>query len=84
MKKIMIHFLLVTLCSLIFVSCQDHTFREGKIFAGGSLTNRPLLLLGVLLMVIGLQVLTTGLLAEMITSKSFRSSETYSIRELLR
>ena len=52
-------------------------------FAGGSLSNRPLLLLGILLMVIGLQVLTTGLLAEMITSKSFKSSETYSVRELL-
>ncbi len=50
---------------------------------GRSLSNRPVLLLGVLLMVLGLQVLTTGLLAEMITLKSFRSSETYSIRELL-
>ena len=53
-------------------------------FGGGSLSNRPLLLLGVLLMVLGLQVLTTGLLAEMITSRSFRSSESYSVRELLR
>jgi glycosyltransferase involved in cell wall biosynthesis len=55
----------------------------GWVFQERSLSNRPVLLLGVLLMVLGLQVLTTGLLAEMITLKSFRSSETYSIRELL-
>ncbi len=48
---------------------------------GASLSNRPLLLAGVLLMVIGIQVLTTGLLGEMITFKNFRSSDSYSVKE---
>ncbi len=47
------------------------------------LTYRPLLFLGILLMVLGVQMLTTGLLAEMITFRNFRRSESYSIRELL-
>jgi glycosyltransferase involved in cell wall biosynthesis len=52
-------------------------------FGGSYLSNRPLLLLGVLLMVVGIQMLTTGLIAEMITSSGFRRTETYSIRELV-
>jgi hypothetical protein len=50
---------------------------------GDSLSNRPLLLLGVLLMLLGIQVLTTGLIGEMITYKSFRGGDSYSIREWL-
>ena len=52
-------------------------------FMGESLSNRPLLLLGSLLMMIGLQVLMTGLLAEMMTHKTFRRSDSYSVKELL-
>ena len=52
-------------------------------FRGESLSNRPLLIFGVLLMVVGLQVLTTGLLAEMTTHKTFRRSDSYSVREIL-
>ncbi len=52
-------------------------------FLGESLSNRPLLLLGSLLMLIGLQVLMTGLLAEMMTHKTFRRSDSYSVKELL-
>lgn len=52
-------------------------------FLGESLSNRPLLLLGSLLMLIGLQVLMTGLLAEMTTHRTFRRTDSYSIRELL-
>ncbi|MEZ5313422.1 MAG: hypothetical protein R2862_07065 [Thermoanaerobaculia bacterium] len=52
-------------------------------FLGESLSNRPLLLLGSLLMLIGLQVLTTGLLAEMMTHRTFRSSDSYSVKEWL-
>jgi hypothetical protein len=48
---------------------------------GEYLSNRPLLLLGVLLMVLGIQVLTTGLIGEMITFKNFRSRESYSVKE---
>ena len=50
---------------------------------GEPLSNRPLLLLGVLLMLLGIQVLTTGLIGEMITFKNFRREDTYSVRESL-
>jgi glycosyltransferase involved in cell wall biosynthesis len=50
---------------------------------GAGLANRPLLLLGVLLMVLGIQVLTTGLIAELISSVGFRRAESYSIREVV-
>ena len=50
---------------------------------GATLSNRPLLLLGVLLMLLGIQVLTTGLLGEMITFKNFRRPDSYSIKEFL-
>ena len=48
---------------------------------GESLSQRPLLLFGVLLMLLGIQVLTTGLIGEMITFKNFRGSDSYSVRE---
>jgi glycosyltransferase involved in cell wall biosynthesis len=48
---------------------------------GEFLSNRPLLLLGVLLMLLGIQVLTTGLLGEMITFKNFRRLDSYSVKE---
>lgn len=48
---------------------------------GEYLSNRPLLLLGVLLMLLGIQVLTTGLIGEMITFKNFQRSDTYSVKE---
>ncbi len=34
-------------------------------------------------MLLGLQVLTTGLLGEMITFKTFRRTDSYSVKELL-
>jgi glycosyltransferase involved in cell wall biosynthesis len=48
---------------------------------GAYLSNRPLLLLGVLLMLLGIQVLTTGLIGEMITFKNFRRRDSYSVKE---
>jgi glycosyltransferase involved in cell wall biosynthesis len=48
---------------------------------GETLSNRPLLLLGTLLMLVGIQVLTTGLIGEMITYKNFRGGDTYSVKE---
>jgi len=51
--------------------------------AGARLANRPLLLLGVLLMLLGIQVLTTGLVGEMITLKNFRREDSYSVKERL-
>ena len=50
---------------------------------GQTLSNRPLLLLGVLLMLLGIQVLTSGLIGEMITFKNFHRSDTYSVKERL-
>ena len=50
---------------------------------GQTLSNRPLLLLGVLLMLLGIQVLTSGLIGEMITFKNFQRSDTYSVKEEL-
>jgi len=52
-------------------------------FGGASLSNRPLLLLGVLLILLGIQVLTTGLLGEMITFKNFQRRDSYSVKETL-
>ena len=52
-------------------------------FAGETLSNRPLLLLGVLLMVLGIQIVTTGLIGELITFKNFRRRDSYSVRERL-
>ncbi|MEM7584547.1 MAG: glycosyltransferase family 2 protein [Acidobacteriota bacterium] len=48
-----------------------------------ALSSRPLLLFGILLMLLGFQTLTTGLLGEMITFKNFRRSDSYSISERL-
>lgn len=50
---------------------------------GEYLSNRPLLLFGILLMLLGFQTLTTGLLGEMITFKNFRRPDSYSVKEKL-
>jgi len=52
-------------------------------FGGQNLSNRPLLLFGILLMLLGIQILTTGLIGEMITFKNFHSRDSYSIKEWL-
>jgi len=52
-------------------------------FRDEALSQRPLLILGVLLMLAGLQVLTTGLLAEMTTHKTFRRIDSYSVRDIV-
>jgi len=51
---------------------------------GEPLSRRPLLFLGVLLMVMGVQVLTTGLLAEMIAHSDFRRRDSYSVKETVK
>ena len=55
----------------------------GWFFRDEALSNRPLLLLGILLMLLGFQVLTTGLIGEMITYKNFRRRDSYSLKEWL-
>ena len=49
---------------------------------GSPVGNRPMLLLGILLMLLGIQLISTGLLAEMVT-KSGASAGDYSVREML-
>jgi glycosyltransferase involved in cell wall biosynthesis len=44
-------------------------------FGGESIGNRPLLILGILLILIGMQMLSTGLIAEMIVHSQKRSEE---------
>jgi glycosyltransferase involved in cell wall biosynthesis len=50
-------------------------------FLGEPLGKRPLLQLGVLAMLLGVQVLTTGLIGEMLTHKNFRRKDSYSVKE---
>lgn len=56
-----------------------------KIFMGESIGNRPLLLLAVLLVVIGVQLVTMGLLGEMITRTYYESQHKtiYVVREII-
>ena len=65
-------------CALGFGICS---YLAALWFTGASLSNRPLLLLGVLLMVLGIQIVTTGLIGELITFKNFRRHDSYSVRE---
>ncbi|HEY3491771.1 MAG TPA: glycosyltransferase family 2 protein [Solirubrobacterales bacterium] len=53
------------------------------VFHHEDLSNRPLLLFGNLLILLGIMVLTTGLIGEMITFKNFRRRDSYSIKERL-
>jgi len=56
-----------------------------KIFEGISLSSRPLLWLGVLLVIVGIQFLFFGLIAEMMTRTYHESTKrpTYHIREII-
>ncbi len=50
---------------------------------GEPLSRRPLLLLGVLMILLGIQLLSTGLIAELITHRSFRRGDSYAVGEWL-
>ena len=55
-----------------------------RLFGNESIGNRPLLLLGILMILGGVQLVTTGLLAEML-SRTYHESQdkpTYVIREI--
>jgi glycosyltransferase involved in cell wall biosynthesis len=51
--------------------------------AGESIGRRPLLTLCILLIIAGIQLISTGLIGEMIRHVSFRSEEEYSVDEVL-
>ncbi len=57
-----------------------------KIFFGHSLGDRPLLLLVILLIIFGLQLITMGLLGELVVRNNYESQNktTYMIKEVLR
>jgi glycosyltransferase involved in cell wall biosynthesis len=48
-----------------------------------SLSNRPLFIVGILFMIVGVQLVSIGLIGEMISRRE-RDEDTYSIREVLR
>jgi glycosyltransferase involved in cell wall biosynthesis len=54
-----------------------------KIFLGASLSNRPLFLGGILLLIVGIQFVSIGLIGEMI-SRNQAASEEYQIRDFLK
>ena len=56
-----------------------------KLFTGASIGNRPLLQLAILLVVIGVQLVTMGLLGEMITRTYYESQDKpiYVVREIV-
>lgn len=56
-----------------------------RLFFGVALSNRPLLLLGILMLVTGVQLMTTGLIAEMLSRTYHESQEkpVYRIRDVL-
>jgi len=65
----------------LFVGLGINLYLAALWLSGQTLSNRPLLLLGILLMLLGIQVLTTGLIGEMITFKNFHRTDTYSVKE---
>ena len=67
--------------SSLFVGFGINLYLAILWLSGQTLSNRPLLLLGILLMLLGIQVLTTGLIGEMITFKNFNRTDTYSVKE---
>lgn len=56
-----------------------------KIFLGKDIGNRPLLLLSILLIILGVQFITMGILAEIIMRTYYESQDkkTYSVREVI-
>lgn len=52
-------------------------------FMGEGIGQRPLLILGVLLMLVGVQLVSSGLVAEMLTRQNSQQKPAYAIREVL-
>ena len=55
----------------------------GGVAGIGPIGTRPLLIAGVLAMILGIQLISTGLLGEMVRHFSFRPGEEYAIRRIL-
>ncbi|MHA1677503.1 MAG: glycosyltransferase family 2 protein [Promethearchaeota archaeon] len=55
-----------------------------KFFYGQGIANRPLLLLAVLLVILGIQFLVFGVLADMIIKLYYQENKNYNIKEILK
>jgi len=73
---------LAGLVSFIFGMTISLYLSIEKIYLGKHLSNRPLLFLGVLLIIVGVQFVSIGLLGEMITANR-KSQMDYSIKQVL-
>jgi len=60
----------------------DGTLAVLKLTQGMSLSNRPLFLGGILLIIVGVQIVSVGLLGELVTKSRHASEKEYSIREI--
>ena len=68
---------------LFFVGFAIGLYLTGLWFLGEGIGWRPLLFLGILAMVVGVQIASIGLLGEMIRNFAYDPEEEYSIRRLL-
>ncbi len=73
---------LLGLLSFLLGSIISLVLAYQRIFEDQYLSNRPLLFLGVLLIIIGIQFITLGLLGEMITAQK-HDGESYSIKNTI-
>lgn len=78
-----LHFFGVIGLALFFSGVWINGYLTINWMLGTAINNRPLLLLGILLMILGVQVTLTGLIADMIAFASKRDQE-YSLREVRR
>ena len=69
--------------SLLLVGIIINIYFAVLWFMGQGVRVRPLLLLGVLLMLIGFQIISTGLIGEMIAGKKGKDKGSYIIRKIL-
>jgi len=67
---------------MLFIGFLINAWLSIEWLCGHPVSNRPMLLLGILLMLLGIQLISTGLIAEMIT-KSGIDERDYSIRDIL-
>ncbi len=77
-----LHFFGLPGAILTFLGLGICTYLTVLWFLGEALSNRPLLILGVLLALTGIQVLSLGLMGEMFVNSTVRSREVYSILEV--
>ncbi|MGB5933235.1 MAG: glycosyltransferase family 2 protein [Anaerolineae bacterium] len=77
-------YLFGTLGALLFLfGFAIGLYLTGLWLMGGGIGWRPILFLGILAMVVGVQMLSIGLLGEMIRNFAYTAEEEYSIRRLL-